>query len=134
MSCTCIYPPLEIATLTRGSEKTHSSAPLLSWDEVLQSVDNAALKNFFAKQVEMKQEAGLRHRQLVYRLNDKRRFFVRCRRKYAYVWQRGRFYGDAAYWRKVLSEPNNVQEVNEKRSLRFHLTKSTDFTAFSKTI
>jgi len=48
------------------------------------------------------------------------------------VWQWGRFEGDEAYWQKVLSEPNHVQQVSEKRGLRFHLTTAADFAAFAK--
>jgi hypothetical protein len=34
--------------------------------------------------------------------------------------------------KKVLFDPGNVVEVNEKRSLRFLLKTAADFTAFSK--
>ena len=42
--------------------------------------------------------------------------------------------GDKSFWKKLLSEPNHVRDVCEKRSLRFHLTSAADFTAFGKAI
>jgi hypothetical protein len=134
MTCTRIYPPVEITKLTRGSQKIQSTVALASWDEVLVSVENPAVKEFVKKQMDKKQESNLSRRQFIYRVDGKRRFFFGCRRKYAYVWQLGRFDGDDAYWKKALSEPGHVQEVNEKRSLRFHLTSSADLAAFSKSM
>lgn len=134
MTCTRIYPPVEITKLTRGSQKIQSTAALTSWEEVLDPVDNAAVKEFVKKQLDKQQELNLPRRQLIYRVGGKRRFFLGCRRKYAYVWQLGRFDGDEAHWKKALSEPGHVQEVNDKRSLRFHLTSAADFVAFSKSI
>jgi hypothetical protein len=132
MTCIRIYPPVEITKLTRGSAKIHSIAVLTSWDEVLDPVENTAVKEFVKKQLDKKQEANLPRRQVIYRVDGKRRFFLGCRRKYAYVWQLVRFDGDDVYWKKALSEPGHVQEVNEKRSLRFHLTSAADFASFSK--
>jgi hypothetical protein len=68
----------------------------------------------------------------MYRMAGQRRFFLGCRKKYAYVWQRGRFEGDQQYWQKVLSEHQHVQEVDETPALRFRLTSAPDFVAFSK--
>jgi hypothetical protein len=130
MTCTRIYPPVETTKLTRGSQKIHSSEVLTSWDEVLGSIENIAVKEFVQKQLDKKQESNLPHRQIIYRVDGKRRFFFVCRRKYAYIWQLGRFEGDETHWKKVLSEPAHVQEVNGKKSLRFHLTSATDFIAF----
>jgi hypothetical protein len=131
ITCTCVYPPIEIATLTRSGEISSTPA-WASWDEALASVDNAAVKEFVRKALESKKESRLQYRDIIYRVGGKRRFFISCKRKYAYVWQRGRFDGDSAYWKKVLSEPSHVLEVSEKRSLRFHLTTAADFTAFGK--
>ena len=67
-------------------------------------------------------------------MGGKRRFWLSCRKKYAYVWQWRRFEGDDTYWQKVLSEPSHVQQVSDKLALRFHLTTAADFTAFAKAI
>lgn len=132
LTCTCIYPPIEIATLTRGSENRRGQPAMdwASWDAALQSVENKAVKDFFQAEVANNQETRLSSREVIYRIDGKRRFWIGCRKKYAYVWQGGRFEGDENYWKGVLSEPDHVQQVREKRDIRFRLTTSADFAAF----
>jgi len=130
LTCTCIYPPIEIATLPRDGP---GPGPTLweSWDAALEAVENAAVRDFVKKELVKHQEDRLPYRQIIYRVGGKRRFFLNCRKKYAYVMQSGRFEGDEAYWRKRLSEPDHVQQVNNKRALRFHLISGADFAAFT---
>lgn len=134
LTCTCIYPPIEIATLTRGSDSKPGQRATAwgSWDAALTSVENVPLKNFVLGELAKNQEARLPYREIIYRMGGKRHFWLSCRKKYAYVWQSGRFNNDVDYWQKLLSEPNHVQEVNDKRGLRFHLTTAEDFSAFGK--
>jgi hypothetical protein len=134
LTCTCIYPPIEIATLTRGSDtkpgQTATAWP--SWDAALEAVENTAVKEFVRTELAKHQESRLPYREVIYRIGGKRRFWLSCRKKYAYVWQWGRFEGDDEYWKRVLSEPGHVSQVSEKRGLRFHLTTAADFAAFAK--
>jgi hypothetical protein len=134
LTCTCIYPPIEIATLTRGSDKKSGQAGTVwvSWDAALEGVENGAVKDFVRAELAKKQESRLANREIIYRRDGKRRFYLSCRQKYAYVWQAGRFEGDDGYWKKVLSEPSHVREVNSNRALRFRLATAADFGAFSK--
>ena len=136
LTCTCIYPPIEIATLTRGSGSTSSQATpaWTDWDSALASVDNQALKDFVKAELAIGQESRPAHREVIYRIDGKRRFWVGCRRKYAYVWQWGRFNGDDDYWRGILSEPKHVAPVASGGGLRFHLTSASDFPAFRNAI
>lgn len=136
LTCTCIYPPREIATLSRVSEakSDQQSTVWTSWDVALEAADSVAVKEFFRGELEKKQEDRLKYRQIIYRFDNKRRFYVMCRKRYAYVSQQGRFDGDEAYWKKLLSEPNHVQQVNSNTALRFRLTTREDFTAFAKAI
>jgi hypothetical protein len=133
LTCTCIYPPIEIATLTRGggNRTEQIGTDWANWDDALEAVENVAVRDFVRAEVDKHQESRLPYRQVIYRIRGKRRFYLSCRRKYAYVYQEGRFEGDDAYWRKVLSEPDHVQQVRNKRVLRFHLTTEADFAAFA---
>lgn len=132
LTCTCIYPPLEIASLTRGSENrpVQSAAGWTDWDSALNGIENSALVKFVHAELARKQESSLPKRQVIYRVDGRRRFWLSSRKKNAYVWQKGRFEGDEAYWRKVLSSPVQLQEVVGGRSLSFHLASSADFVAF----
>ena len=134
LTCICIYPPLEIATLTRGSDSRPGRTAILwaSWDVALEGVENTSLTDFVRTELARKQEERLSERQIIYRIGGQRRFYLNCRRKFAYLWQRGRFDGDLAYWQKALSEPERVKPVNQQRELRFYLTTAADFTAFAK--
>src|SRR5262249_4668084 len=107
LTCTCIYPPIEIATLTRRSDNKagQTTTAWTSWDAALEGVENTAVKDFVKAELAKRQESRLPTREVIYRVDGRRRFYLSCRRKYAYVWQLGRFDGDAAYWQKVLSEP-----------------------------
>jgi hypothetical protein len=133
LTCTCIYPPIEIAALTRGSvgKPRQTATAWTDWDSALASVDNQPLKDFVKAELAKDQESRLAYRELIYRRDGKRRFWVSCRKKYAYVWQWGRFDGDDEYWRGILSEPKHVVPVAHGRGLRFHLTSASDFSAFS---
>jgi hypothetical protein len=136
LTCTCIYPPIEIAALTRGSsvKPTETATAWTDWNTALAAVENLAVRNYFEIELANHQEARLRDRTLLYRFGGKRRFWVGCRKKYAYVWQEGRFDDDYAYWRDALSQSDYVQLVNENRALRFRLISPSDFEAFGNAI
>jgi hypothetical protein len=133
LTCTCIYPPLEIAMLTRGGENKsgQTATAWASWDAALEAIENTALRDFVRAELAKHQESRLPYREVIYRIGGKRRFWLSCRKKYAYMWQSGRFEEDVAYWQKLVSEPGHVKEVNGKRELRFHLTTAADFAAFA---
>ena len=105
----------------------------VSWDAALEEVENPAVKDFVrAALAKPHQESNLPKRLVIYRVGSRRRFWLGCRKKHAYVWQGGRFEGDDKYWARVLSEPNTVQEVNHGQGLRFLLTTRADFDAFAR--
>jgi hypothetical protein len=125
LTCICIYPPMEIASLTRGGKvkkPDNNSGAWTDWDAALQGIENQSVVEFFRKELSHEHEGRLRYRELVYRIGDKRRFFASCRKKYVYTWQDGRFGGDEDFWRKRLSNPGSVVHVKKDHSgLRFHL-------------
>ncbi|MGA3403923.1 MAG: hypothetical protein ABSC95_32340, partial [Acetobacteraceae bacterium] len=137
LTCSCIYPPLEIASLRRGTDRKPDeiSESWTSWQAALEHVENPALVAFYKSELDQPAtEKRLRYRELIYRLGGKRHLFVSCRSKYAYVWQEGRFAADNQYWREHLSNPNTVTQVKEGRGLRFHLATTDDFTAFTTAV
>ena len=89
---------------------------------------------FFKSEAGKSQEGRLKQRELIYRIKEKRRFFVAARRKYAYVWQEGRFAEDGAFWGKRLSEPSSVTEVKSGQAMSFQLSTKADFDAFSTAV
>ena len=139
LTCTCIYPPIEIAALTRRADRT-AEAKVDHWPDwatALSSVENGAARDFFNAELVHpgpNVKDRLRYRELIYSFNGKRRFWVACRTQHAYVWQRGRFEGDEEYWRKQLSSPQSVGLRHGGRSLRFSLVKQQDFAAFKGAI
>lgn len=136
LTCTCIYPPIEIASLTRrrdtGPPDGTSASAWTNWADALKAVENPAVREFFNAELQSNQESRLRYRELMYRVADKRRYWVRCRSQYAYVWQRGRFAGDENFWRKLISKPASIgiRKGVSGGSLRFHLITANDFSAF----
>lgn len=67
VTCICIYPPIEIATLTRrgsGSVGPRSNG-WPDWEAALQTVRNQAVKEFFKTEVANNQYNRLRSRQLI---------------------------------------------------------------------
>ncbi len=93
-----------------------------------------ALKAFFLAEINSGCENNLNRRTLVYRLNGKRRFFVRARKDKAYVWQRGRFADDLSCWRKKLSPELEIEPVDEGKCLRFYVITEEDSQRFKQCI
>lgn len=79
LTCTCIYPPIEIATLTRGSDSRpgRTATAWGSWNVVVESIENTALKDFVGAELARKQEERLTDRQIIYRIDGQRRFCPR---------------------------------------------------------
>jgi hypothetical protein len=136
LTCTCIYPPTEIATLTRRAEGTgvDASAQWSDWDEVLQATESIAVREFFRAELDLKRENRLVYRDVIFRIGGKRRFWVASRKDFAYVTQRGRFEGDNEFWGKTISKPASMAERGNGRALRFHLVTPDDFLSFKRAV
>lgn len=131
LTCTCIYPPVEIASLTRRcAPSIGESAGPSDWSQILKSVENSCVQRFFEQQLGAGAEGRPRYRDLIYRIAESRRFWVSARTRHAHVRQRGRFTDDEEYWREILSNPDSVGPRHEGRSLRFRLETEKDFGAF----
>lgn len=100
------------------------------WKMAMAGIDNPALVGYFIQQAEGGHERNLRSRELMFRLGNRRRWFVGARENHAHVWQRGRFDGDIAFWKDGLGHPETVQAVNKEQALRFDLFSENDFAFF----
>jgi hypothetical protein len=96
LNCTCIFPAPEISeqVVRRGRQKAAVQSVPKSWDDVLAGVENAAVEDFFRNELAKGTENYVTHKDLYFRVNGKREFFVGARAKNAYVWQYHRFEGD----------------------------------------
>jgi hypothetical protein len=77
-----------------------------NWESALENIFNTEVVSFFKQELAANRKSNLHKRTLIFRLADKRRWFVSAKKKNAYVWQEGRFDGDIEYWRHGLSNPN----------------------------
>jgi len=136
ISCTCIFPPPEIAehVIKRGRQKSLESNYPNSWDEVFANTTNKAVVNFFKKEIEDGRENYVKHKDLYFRVNGKREFFLGARKERSYVWQYHRFEGDVNFWNETIGGRIEVQEVGGAKSLRFFLYTEDDFDIFKKVV
>ena len=100
LSLTCVYPPVELANAARIRGRGHPAKPLrfANWEAALAAVKNPAVVEFYKQQLAEKVQNRLRRRILVFNIDGKNRLWMSARTKHAYVWQRGRFDGDAQFW------------------------------------
>lgn len=134
MTCTCIFPPAEISQhiTKRGRRKAGGSNYATDWQDVLASIQNEAVKEFFRQELAEGRENYIQHKDLYFRINERRVAFVGARTKNAYVWQYERFDGDLDYWQKKLGKHIDIQEVKDGQSLRFFLSTNEDFNMFKQ--
>ena len=133
LACTSIFPPPALAEQAAARNRTpRASRPLKwgNWEEALSCIDNEALESFAREELEAGRESYLRRRGFHYRLDGKRRWSLYCRRARAYVWQRGRFPDDVAYWMARTSESASVKPVKGGSALSFNLWTEKDLHAF----
>lgn len=137
LACTNIFPPPGLADqATARGRIRRDSRPIKwnNWEEALSDIDNDEVVAFFEKELAAGREGYLPKRGLHFRLDGKRRWTLHCRNKHAYVWQRGRFQDDDAYWQSKISGANTVKPVKRGRSLVFNLVTENDFAVFQKSV
>jgi hypothetical protein len=132
LTCTCIYPPPEIAQHARRRRRGGDTVnmPWADWNDALSKINNEALVEFFRRELEQGRENHLGHRDLFYRVNDHRIFFVGARKNSAYVWQYRRFPDDEQYWKSKIGPHLDTEPVKDGKCLRFHLSTAKDFEQF----
>jgi len=98
LSCSVIYPATELvqeAAPRRNLSRvrTKNVKRWSDWDEALDDVNNDALIKFFRQRLAENHEFYLLKREIRYRCDGKRIWFLRANRNRGYVWQNSRFEG-----------------------------------------
>jgi len=134
MSCTCIYPPPEITqhVVLRRSSKGCATSGWTGWDTALAACDNDAIVAFFREELVKGHDEYLADRALIFRIGNKRRFWIHVRRHNAYVWQIARFPDDEGFWRKHLGPGADIPAADSEHCLRFYLNDEEDCRRFRK--
>jgi hypothetical protein len=135
LTCTCIYPPPEI-TQVAVNRRTSTPRPRrwTNWNEAIAAIENPAVAGFFRRELEQGHDGPWRSRVLRFHIADRPRFSMKARQKNAYVWQRGRFAEDVAFWTKRLSDGADVTPVENGQALRFFLSTDEDFGQFTSAL
>lgn len=136
LTCALVYPPIEIASLTRGTgPRGEAATPVWGdWNAALKDIENKDLITFVTGEISKNQENRLRYRDLMYRIAGKRRYSFSCRKKQAYIWQHGRFIGDEEFWENLISKSQTVKVVDKGRNMRFNLITKEDFDKFKTAV
>ncbi len=131
LSCTCIFPPPELAEhAIRRRKQQILSSKWNNWNDALGSIENIAIADFVRKELETGRENNIGKREVFYRIDGKRRYHVSAHQKVAYVWQNGRFEGDENFWQSRIGEHIKVGPVKSASCLRFFLSSVSDFENF----
>ncbi len=135
LSLSCIYPPPELAEAAKrrraaGNGREAPVARWDNWDAALAAITNPAVVRFYRERLAQGWPSYLPRRALMFEAAGRRRFFMSARARHAYVWQRGRFDGDLAYWRDRLGTDCRMGPVADGRALRLFLSSDTQFESF----
>jgi hypothetical protein len=122
--------PLKVGRQRREKKVRVPRGQRTDWNTAMVGIDNPALVIYFMQQTDAGRECNLRSRELMFRLGNRRRWFVGARDTHAHVWQRGRFDCDITFWKNGLGHAETVQEVNKETALRFDLFSENDFAFF----
>ncbi len=136
LTCTCIYPPPELTdTATRRGTKGSAVPPIWpDWKTAIDEIENPAVSDFFRQEIAAGREGNLKDRSLRWLFDDKRRFRIRGRLKYAVVKQYGRFENDEAYWTKELGSDIKPRVLDHGANLRFLIDKMEQFGKFMESM
>lgn len=136
LNCTCIFPAPEISeqVVRRGRQKAATQTEPKNWEDVLAGIENSTVEDFFRNELARDTENHVGHKDLFYRVNGKREYFVGARTKNAYVWQYHRFADDINFWKARISRPDSVSATNDEQCLRFFLFTQEDFQVFKQAV
>jgi hypothetical protein len=137
LTCTCIYPPPEIAEQAkkRGRGESSEHSPWASWNEALQEVQNKAVVEFFKTELTNGRKEHLgSDPNLRFAVGGKNRFRVYPRPQFAYVWALGRFDDDIQFWKTHLKDNPEPEPVSYGANLRFYLRSEGDLNRFREIV
>ncbi|MGH9342850.1 MAG: hypothetical protein ACRD19_03695 [Terriglobia bacterium] len=133
LSCPRVYPPLEL-TEAAVQRTSGSLTGWSSWPDALEYTDNSAVRDFFASELKQNEENNFGTGDLYYRIGERRRFSVSLRKKFAYVWQTGRFDSDRDFWANLLGESARVEPKNKETCISFRISNIQQFEQFKDAI
>lgn len=136
LTCTRAYPPPELTDIAirRRKKRETGTAPALDWREALKTIENPAAVKFFQEELSNGRSSNVKYRALRFTVGGRRRFVVYAKRRWARVWQNGRFDGDFEFWRARLSRNEDTLALGSGRSLRLYLQTEADFAKFKKAV
>jgi hypothetical protein len=136
LTCTRAYPPPELTDLaiSRRRRREIGEPTTMNWDEALKSVENKAVVQFFREELGAARSNNPKSKNIRFSIGGKRRFVVYAKRRFARVWQSGRFDGDLEFWKSRVSDRGKVDAMEDGRRLRFYLFEDSDFRNFKHAV
>jgi hypothetical protein len=133
LTCTRSYPPPEltdIAIRRRRTKEVGAEEPI-NWADALKSVENPAVRQFFRQELDAGRSNNPKLKALRFFIGEKKRFAVLMKRKWARVWQSGRFENDIEFWKTRLGEQAKIRPKWSGRRLRFLNSRGSPFSSNS---
>jgi hypothetical protein len=137
LSCTRAYPPPELTDFAIRRRRKKEVGPVETpedWPEALKSIENEAVAKFFRQEVKEGWSNNPKRKAIRFPIGNKRRFVVSAKRKFARVYQSGRFDDDIEFWKSRLGENSRITPIGAGRELRFYLNDDTDFSKFKQAV
>jgi hypothetical protein len=136
LTCTRAYPPPELTDIAirRRRKKEIGSDESTDWNAALKSIENQAVVKFFRQELDADRPSNVKYRALRFFIGDRRRFVVSAKRRWARVWQSGRFEDDIEFWRSRLGDQANIKPKWGGRRLRFYLFDELAFNKFKHAV
>jgi hypothetical protein len=132
LACTPVFPAPELAVQAVPRRRSVTqNIPWPDWDQALADLSKP-IAEYYKAQLAAGRESRLRGRELMFRIEGKRRWFLSARETRVYCWQVGRFKGDIEFWTKRMSNPDSAKAVERGKALRFFVSTAEDFAAFHK--
>ncbi len=134
--CGSVTSDMKASHVKAVTQKVEQSIPdddWANWELALKrkGVSNPAILSFFQREISANRDCNRNSLDLYFScLSGTRRWFVRARKKWSYVWQYARFDGDIKYWQDRLSHPEMIEEIKKGRCLSFRLYTAEDFESF----
>lgn len=131
--CTCVYPPQGITLHAKPRSRQGRSAQsrAASWEQACEVIANAEIREVFMTEAISGVEKRFGRRpSLFYRMRGKRRYTIGGRQKGGYIWQTGRFEGDAEFWTAKMGAEAMPQPVKRGTCLRMFVRTRAQFDGF----
>jgi len=138
LTCSCVFPPPELAQAAICRKRAprlsgNDSDAWATWDEALAEVSQP-VADFFRNELARGRSSYLPKRMLRFDCMGRKRWILSARNDRVYVWQRGRFADDIAFWIGKLGEGAGVEPVKNGECLRFFMRTPEQFEAFCSAI